>query len=129
MKLTLNKAAQTCRRSKSTILDAIKSGRLTAPKEDRGRYAIDPAELHRVFPFKTFDQSENRSLKPLSSTDENHPNAKALEREVELLREMLMKAEANTDHWRGMAERQQVLLENKRPDAKPTGFFGRIFGR
>ena len=47
MALTLNQAAKACGRSKSTLLDAIRSGRMSAPKDDRGRYAIDPAELHR----------------------------------------------------------------------------------
>lgn len=125
MKLTLNKAAQTCGRSKSTLLEAIKSGRLSAPKDDKGRYAIDPAELHRAFPFKTSDQSANRSSEPIPTPPDNHTNNKALEREIELLREMLTKAEANTDHWRGMAERQQVLLEDKRP----KGFWARWRGK
>lgn len=128
MKLSLNKAAQACGRSKSTILDAIKSGRLSAPKDDRGRYQIDPSELHRVFQIKVSDQSENRSPEPLPTTDENHSDTNVLEREVELLREMLTKAEQSADHWRGMAERQQILLEDKRQTEKPTGFFKRLFG-
>lgn len=124
MKLTLNKAAQTCRRSKSTVLNAIKDGRLSAPKDDHGRYAIDPSELHRVFPFDQIDRTADHPPEPTSTTVTNHPNTKALEREVELLREMLAKAEANADHWRGMAERQQVLLEDKRP----RGLWKKLFG-
>lgn len=131
MKLTLNKAAQTCGRAKSTLIDAIKSGRLSAPKDDRGRYAIDPAELHRAFPFDMTDHPEpvpNRPLEPLPTTPENYPNAEALEREIELLREMLGKAEVNADHWREMAERQQVLLEDKRKTEKPVALWKRVFG-
>ena len=129
MKLTLNKAAQTCSRSKSTLLQAIRSGRLSAPKDDRGRYAIDPAELNRAFPFAAADQSTDRTPEPVPTTQENRSDTKTLEREVELLREMLTKAEANTDHWRGMAERQQILLEDKRQVEKPVGLWGRLFGR
>ena len=128
MKLTLNKAAQTCGRAKSTLIDAIKSGRLSAPKDDRGRYAIDPAELHRVFPFNITDHPEpapNRFSEPLPTALENHPNTQALEREIELLREMLTKAETNTEHWRSMAERQQILLE----DNRPKSFFKRLLKR
>jgi len=115
--LTLNQAAKTCGRSKSTLLDAIRSGRISAPKDDRGRYAIDPAELHRAFPFQAPDRTADRFPEPQLTTFENHLNTSAyrvLEREVELLREMLAKAEANADHWRALAERQQALLENKR---------------
>lgn len=125
MTLTLNKAAQTCSRSKSTLLEAIRSGRLSAPKDDRGRYAIDPSELHRVFPFQITDQSENRSSKPIPTPPENYPNMKALEREVELLREMLAKSETTAEHWRTMAERQQTLLE----DHRPKGLWRRLLGR
>ncbi len=134
MVLTLNKAAQTCGHSKSTLLDAIRSGRLTAPKDDRGRYAIDPAELHRVFPFTAPDRSANRFLEPQPTTFGNHPTtpadprAEALGREVELLREMLAKAEASADHWRGLAERQQALLEDKRPQ-RPKGLLARLLSR
>lgn len=128
MKMSLNQAAKTCGRAKSTILDAIKNGRISAPKDDRGRYEIDTSELHRVFPFKLTEHTEpelDRTPEPKPNTQENHPNAKGLEREVELLREMLEKSETNAEHWRKMAERQQALLEDKRP----KGFFKRLLGR
>lgn len=131
MALTLNQAAKTCGRSKSTLLGAIRSGRMSAPKDDRGRYAIDPAELHRVFPFTASDRSADRSPEPRQTTPRNHPATPAdqgLEREVELLREMLAKAEANADHWRALAERQQALLEDKRPK-EPSSLLGRLLGR
>ena len=131
MVLTLNKAAQTCGHAKSTLLDAIRSGRMTAPKDDRGRYAIDPAELHRVFPFSASDRSADRFSEPQPTTLENHPTTptdRALEREVEMLREMLAKAETNADHWRALAERQQVLLEDKRPK-ETRGFLQRLLSR
>ena len=128
MKMSLNQAAKTCGRAKSTVLDAIKSGRLSAPKDNKGRYEIDASELHRVFPFKATEQSEtasDRTLEPKSTTQENHNDTRGLEREVELLREMLEKSETNADHWRKMAERQQALLEDKRP----KGFFKRLLGQ
>lgn len=127
MKLTLNKAAQTCGRSKSTLLEAIKSGRLSAPKNELGHYIIDPSELHRVFPFQLNDDPEpvrNRPTEPLPTTIEDHPEITALKRETDLLREMLEKAETNADHWRLLAERQQALLEDKRP----KGFLKRMMG-
>lgn len=131
MALTLNQAAKTCGRSKSTLLNAINSGRMSAPKNDRGRYAIDPAELHRAFPFQAPDRSADRFPEPQPTTPENHPTTptnRGLEREVELLREMLAKAEANADHWRALAERQQALLEDKRPKA-PRSLLYRLLGR
>lgn len=130
MALTLNQAAKTCGRSKSTLLEAIRSGRMSAPKDDRGRYAIDPAELHRAFPFQSQDRSPDRSPEPQLTSLGNHsePADPALKREIELLREMLGKAEANADHWRALAERQQALLEDKRPK-EPRSLLQRILGR
>ncbi len=131
MALTLNQAAKTCGRSKSTLINAVRTGRMTAPKDDLGRYAIDPAELHRVFPFRPPDRSENRSPEPQPTTLGNHPTTptdQSLGREIELLREMLVRAEANADHWRALAERQQALLEDKRP-REARGFLRRLLGR
>lgn len=123
MKLSLNKAAQMCGRAKATLLDAIRDGRLSAPKDAKGRYEIDPSELHRVFPFSAPDQSPTPPVEPLPTPLENHSVTKGLEREVELLREMLSTAEKTAEQWRQMAERQQTLLEDKRP----RGLLRRLF--
>ncbi len=130
MALTLNQAAKTCGRSKSTLLEAIRSGRMSAPKDDRGRYVIDPAELHRAFPFQAQNRSADQFSEPQPTTLGNQPAPAdpGLRREIELLREMLVKAEANADHWRALAERQQALLEDKRPK-EARGFLQRLLGR
>lgn len=130
MALTLNQAAKICSRSKSTLLDAIRAGRMSAPKDDRGRYVIDPAELHRAFPFQTENRSPDQSTEPQPTTLENRsePANHALKREIELLREMLGKAEANADHWRALAERQQMLLEDKRARTSRS-FINRLFSK
>jgi hypothetical protein len=47
---TLGAAARAVGKSKATISRAIKAGRLSADRSDDGGYAIDPAELHRVYP-------------------------------------------------------------------------------
>lgn len=130
MVLTLNQAAKTCKRSKSTLLEAIRSGRMTAPKDSQGRYAIDPSELHRAFPFSVPNQKTDQFQEPSPTMFENQPQLvdPNLKREVELLREMLAKAETNANHWRLLAERQQTLLEYKRPK-EPRTFLQRIFSK
>ena len=50
MPYTLGQAAKATGKQKSTILEAIRNGRISAAKDDLGRYQIDPAELHRVYP-------------------------------------------------------------------------------
>lgn len=130
MPLTLNQAAKTCGRSKSTLLEAIRAGRMSAPKDDRGHYAIDPAELHRAFPFQSQNRSADRFPEPQPTSLENQPRPAdfASKREIELLREMLSKAETNASHWRALAERQQALLEDKRPK-KPSSLLQRLLRR
>jgi excisionase family DNA binding protein len=51
--LSLREAAQQVGVNKSTIFRAIKSGRMSAGRADTGDYAIDPAELFRVFEPRT----------------------------------------------------------------------------
>jgi hypothetical protein len=47
---TLGTAAQATGTAKSTILRAIKAGRISAQRDDIGQWQIDPSELFRVFP-------------------------------------------------------------------------------
>jgi hypothetical protein len=49
MHLSLGQAAKETGVDKSTISRAIKSGKLSATRKENGGYAIDPAELFRVF--------------------------------------------------------------------------------
>lgn len=49
MQHTLGTAAKATGKSRSTILRAVKDGKISATKDHNGNYAIDPAELHRVF--------------------------------------------------------------------------------
>jgi excisionase family DNA binding protein len=56
--LSLREAAKEAGVSKSTILRAVKAGRLSAARTDDGGYSIDPAELFRVYP------PENRATRP-----------------------------------------------------------------
>jgi hypothetical protein len=49
MHLSLGQAAKETGMDKSTISRAIKSGKLSATRQDNGGYAIDPAALFRVF--------------------------------------------------------------------------------
>jgi hypothetical protein len=49
--LTVLEAGRLAGRSKSHIFRAIKSGTLSAERDESGNYRIDPAELARVFPL------------------------------------------------------------------------------
>lgn len=49
MNYSLSEAAKATGKNKSTIQRAIKSGKISATKGERGAYEIAPSELHRVF--------------------------------------------------------------------------------
>ena len=75
---SLRQAAQEAGTSKSTILRAIQSGRLSATRTDDGGYSIEPAELFRVYPPKSVaadaeaDRSAGRNaiaIAPVNSTE------------------------------------------------------------
>jgi len=50
--LTLGAAAKLTGLNRTTVLRAIKSGRLSAARQDDGSYRIDPAELERVYTIR-----------------------------------------------------------------------------
>ena len=63
--LSLREAAKQMNVSKSTILRAIRNGRLSAATTEYGGYSIDPAELFRVRPplsLQPFVMSDPLSL-------------------------------------------------------------------
>lgn len=73
---TLNQAAKACHKSKSAILEAIRSGRLSASRDDKNQWQIDPAELFRVYPARTTTeppyQVANHQTEPIPTPTENH---------------------------------------------------------
>src|SRR4051812_29759246 len=51
MSYTLTQASRACGKSKATLLRAIRSGRLSAARDEvAGSWLIEESELHRVFP-------------------------------------------------------------------------------
>lgn len=51
MQYTAGQAAEATGKNIATITRAIKSGKISAAKDDFGAWRIDPAELHRIFPM------------------------------------------------------------------------------
>ena len=115
--LNLREAAEHAGTSKTSIFRAIKSGRLSATRDEHGGVQIDPAELARVYPPKPLRDDRPRTAlqehrEPQDGTSSLRERNAALEAEVRLLREMLesMKAErtdakAERDRWAAQAER------------------------
>ena len=80
---SLGEAAKVTGRSKSTLSNAIKTGRLSVHDRDGDRYRIAAAELFRVFPPNGGKNGADEHDRTPTSNSLN----RALEREIELLRE------------------------------------------
>ena len=55
MSYTLGQAAKAVGMSKTSILRSIKAGRISVGRDEFGQWAIEPCELHRVYPALTED--------------------------------------------------------------------------
>jgi len=148
MSYTLGTAARATGVSKSTIYRAIKAGRMSANRADSGDYAIDPAELHRVFPPLDSDETRpgDADAKRPTTTEGSELAFKAarLEAEIaasalvaELLRRQLDETRQDRDHWRGQAQRLVALpppshaspMAGIDMSSDRVGFMSRLFGR
>lgn len=117
MSYTLGQAAAATGKAKSTISKAIKTGKISASKDESGSFQIDPSELHRVFPI----EQETPKNGYLETPRENN----ALQREVNLLREMLDETRADRDEWKAQAKRITLLIEDQ---TAKKGFWARLMG-
>ena len=121
MYLSLGQAAKETGKSKSVISNALKSGRISGSKNDKGEWQIDPSELFRVFSKKnTLNSSEERNR-----TAENPLQNSLLEQEVNHLRELLDRERRSSqtiiddlredrNRWRIQAEQATRLLTDQR---------------
>lgn len=121
MKYTLGQAAKATGKAKGTISNALKQGRLSGSKNDKGQYQIDAAELHRVYPLDT-EQSNLNAVTPPSNTAE----IDALNAQIAMLTDMVERERANADEWRKQA--QTLALAAPSQNA-PRPLWARLFGR
>lgn len=156
MEYTLASAAEAAGVNRSTILRAIKSGKVSARRLDDKSYRIDASELARVYPLQQRAQGLHEAL-PGSAQDLHEPaqgavaitEAAELRVEVRLLREQLdrerdtvedlrRRLDQETDERRTL-QRQLMPPSSERPQEAPVatpsmtqparGFLARLLGR
>jgi hypothetical protein len=69
MSYTLAKAAKACGVNKSAVKRAVKDGRISGTKDDRGIWLVEAAELHRIFPPVASAAASTEALPPHSPPD------------------------------------------------------------
>jgi hypothetical protein len=107
---TLNQAAKICHKSKSSLLEAINSGRLSANRNDKNQWQIDPSELFRVYPYKM----ESEQSTEQKTDNENHVEP------LENHQEPPENHQRNTDFLAELLEKEKEERERERHEMKST---------
>jgi hypothetical protein len=111
MSYTLGQAAKAVGMSKTSILRSIKAGRISAGRDEFSQWAIEPCELHRVYPAPTHDTGTGNRTgeRPVtgSETALAEANARAAVAEARLsdFKLMLDDIREQRDRWQQQAER------------------------
>ncbi len=143
MTYTLGEAAKATGLTKPTLSKAVKSGKLSAVRNENGSYTIDPAELHRVFPPTSSNQQNERNPLRLETPlqlaqmlekeqEERERERNQLANQIDDLRRRLYEAEAARREAAAETRRLTLLLTHQ-PAAPPAetprpGFWRRLFG-
>ena len=95
---------------------------MTAKPRDGGGWVIDAAELFCVWPAVSNDTDATPPV-----LGHNAPiETSVLEREVELLREVLDDTKADRDSWKEQAQKITARIEDQ--SARKKGFWARLVG-
>jgi excisionase family DNA binding protein len=111
MSYSLAEAAQATGLNRSTVLRAIKSGRISGQRDGQGAWTVEPVELHRVFPPAS---AEPKAVPQLAQPDQ----ADAL---VAGLRAQLADMRQQRDAWQGIAERLALGAPKPEPETRTPG--------
>jgi len=123
MELTLSQAAKQANVAKSTISRAIEKGRLSARKDDLGRFQIDTSELFRVFsPQQRNNSNTQQSGHGAPAPEQENEHLRAM---IALMREQLDETRADRDHWRDQAKQLALTHENTN---KPLSWWKKLTG-
>jgi hypothetical protein len=76
--------------NKTTVLRAIKAGKISGSKDEHGRWHVEPAELHRVYPPAMRNDAGR-------TADAAAEDMGAAERELAVLKDMMAELRAQRD--------------------------------
>jgi len=132
--LSLRDAGREVGVSKSTIFRAIKSGRMSAMRDDDGNFAIDPAELFRVYPPRqaleraaAMPSGQGAPSSETSETPALRAEIEGLRAQLQLMREkddeIINELKGQRDSWQRQAE-SAIRIVDQRPAEVRRGWFG-----
>ena len=116
MSYTLAEAATACGINKSTVLRAVKAGRISGTKDEFGTWHVEAVELHRIFPHAAAAAASPEAL------PRHAPSDAAADALVAELRAVIADLRQDRDQWREQAQRLALpappqMLRYAPPDA------------
>lgn len=110
MELTLSAAAQATGKGKSTLLRAVKSGKLSARRTDDGAFMVDASELARVFPMKHPERTADTPWSAPEPPDAGGVELAVLRTKVAMLEDQLGREREAVDDLRRRLDRAEARL-------------------
>jgi hypothetical protein len=120
MSISLSEAATAVGMYKSSVLRAIKAGKISAAKDEHGEWRIEPAELHRVYAPVAEGDAKNGATRQ-DATAALQAQITGLREIGELLRAQLNDALEQRDKWQAQAER--LALAAPEPEQRPQSWW------
>jgi len=132
--LTLAEAAQETGLTKPAIFKSIKNGKISASKDARGQWMIDPAELFRVYaPASKKETAEPQTahLSLLLKLKEIEAKLDVTDQRLRDKDQEINDLKVQRDHWRTQAEHITRLLTDGRAheQKKKSGLWAWLFGK
>ena len=119
MPLSLAEAAAATGTNRTTILRAIKAGKVSASRDAHGAWVVEPAELHRVYPPVDARTPGDRTATPYRAQIAAAAQIAALRETADLMRAQLEDVRKDRDHWRDQAQAATRQLADARTSATP----------
>lgn len=131
---TLNQAAKACNKSKSAILEAMRSGRMSASRDNKNQWQIEPSELFRAYPPTEHLPPEQNRGQPADLPPQNHPTPlllEQLERERKQMQETIDDLRKRLDDESSERRKLMQLLTHQPEPVTPTRslLFEKLFGK
>ena len=108
MPYTLAQAAAATGLNKTSVLRAIKSGKISGTKDEFGQWYVEPVELHRVYPpaasaAVSTDAAPHDAIADVAELAVLRKTVAAAEASLAALKEQLHEMRTDRDTWREQA--------------------------
>lgn len=126
MAYTLGEAAKAVGKSKGTISKAVKTGKISAAKKEDGSFAIEAAELHRVYPPVSATVSIEQKETPKATLGNTEKDNELIELRVKLeaANQRISDLEKDKEEWREQAR----VLALAPPNKEKKSWLGKLLG-